>query len=359
MKILMQFLNQEYKSEIITTFMSMDNCIVNEEELIVPKMIKINFQNNKIKCYCMNINVVERILSNVCTIENSSDNNIGNIKFPKGLSLILETKIYSFEKLMQLCSNGTIQYINTFKESLKCIVPLSQWLTADLNVNEGNAYIKLNFNNYKLSVSDGSAYKFCIRVKEHPLISASSLYDYFDFGSEIKIKPELEYILLWKTLKSEHGYKKYSNFINECNDKMNITYDEGKKYRCEFEKGKIDFQLLSIGDKYPKKVIVQIEELKNMDILESLNKNLNLNTIDLVAKVNNLSLSMGELFKLKFYKDEDFFIFTNINDNFKAIYDIGNNTMSLKQEIKCKDLNLDSFNHYLNNMKKWIDDVIK
>ncbi len=64
----------------------------------------------------------------------------------------------------------------------------------------------------------------------------------------------------------------------------------------------------------------------------------NVNTIDLVSKITNIKLSTHTLLKkLNFYKDEDFFIFTNVSNNFKATYDIYNNTLNIKQEFKIQN----------------------
>lgn len=361
MRIILTFSNDDKKSQIIAPFLAMENCQANDNQLIVPGIIKILFDNNQIKCYCLGISVVEKILSNICTIEVSSNNNNGLITFPKSLNgAMMECKILNFKNVMDLCSNGNVLYVNTDNKKLKAIVPLSQWLNANLIIDNEDAFINLEFKDYEINVTDGSAVKFCERVKEHPLISASSLSKYFDFGTSIELTPSLEYMCLWKILKSENGYKKYSNFINECNDKINIEYDEGKKYRCEFNGGKIDFQLLSIGDKYPKKVVLQIHELKEIDILESLKKNLNFNTIDLMAKIINLKLTTHQLLKeLNFYKEEDFFIFVNTIDNFKATYDIANNTMIIKQEFKITNIDEDYLKDSFEYMKKWINKVIK
>jgi hypothetical protein len=202
--------------------------------------------------------------------------------------------------------------------------------------------------------------QFCNRVNEHPLISAGSLGNYFDFGTEIKIKPQIEYLCFWKVLKSDNGYKRYSNFMNECNNKLKVIYDEGKKYRCEFNGGKVDFQLLSIGDKYPKKVVLQVEELNEIDVIENLQSNLGFKSIDLISKISNLRLSTYKLLKeLNFYKDDDFFIFTNVIDNFKAEYDIGSGTMTIKQEFHINE-SIDKvfFDNSLKKTKEWINNIL-
>ena len=180
----------------------------------------------------MSFTTVEKILSNICTIEIESDNNIGSIKFPSSLNCAtLQSKIIDFKSVMDLCSNGKVEYINTEQRKIKASVPLSQWLNADIIINGEDAFINLHFIDYKISVNDGSAAKFCERVKQHPLISANGLSNYFDFGKVAELEPNIEYICFWKVLKSENGYKKYSNFINECNNKMDVIYDDGKKYK--------------------------------------------------------------------------------------------------------------------------------
>ena len=359
MKILLNFFNQDNKDKIIAPFLSINSCEADDNKLVVPNIVKIDYSKSDINCYCLSFTTVEKILSNICTIEIESDNNIGSIKFPSSLNCAtLQSKIIDFKSVMDLCSNGKVEYINTEQRKIKASVPLSQWLNADIIINGEDAFINLHFIDYKISVNDGSAAKFCERVKQHPLISANGLSNYFDFGKVAELEPNIEYICFWKVLKSENGYKKYSNFINECNNKMDVIYDDGKKYKCEFEGGKVEFQMLSIGDKYPKKVMLQMQEL-NYDILNSLTKQLNFNTIDLVSKITNIKLNTHTLLKkLNFYKDEDFFIFTNISNNFKATYDIYNNTLNIKQEFKIQNIDENYLNNSVEEMKKWIEKII-
>lgn len=359
MKILLNFSNQENKADIIAPFLSISNCEANDNNLVIPGTIKIDYSKDGINCYCMGFTVVEKILSNICEIEIGNDNNSGAINFPKSLNCAtLQSKIIDFKSVMDLCSTGKVEYVNTDQKKIKAKVQLSQWLNADIMINNEDAFINLHFINYKIDVNDGSAAKFCERVKQHPLISASGLSNYFDFGKVTELEPNIEYICFWKVLKSENGYKKYSNFINECNDKITVEYDEGKKYKCQFDGGKVEFQLLSIADKYPKKVVFQMQEL-NYDILNSLTKQLNFNTIDLVARISNIKLSTHTLLKkLNFYKDEDFFIFTNVTDNFKATYDICNNTMNIKQEFRIQNINKNDLEKSVQKVNKWIETII-
>lgn len=362
MKILVQFSNQDNRAEIITPFIGLDGCESTDTELKVPGIVKIDYSKSTVECFCLGLDVVEKILSNICNVKIDSVGNSGMISFPKSLSgVMLETQILDFKRVLELAGNGTVQYVNTQKQSLKATVPLSQWLVADLVVDGAKVYIKFRFLDYEINVNDGSAMQFCNRVKQHPLISVASLGNYFDFGSEISLKPNLDYLLFWKVLKSENGYKKYSNFINEMNDRINVIYDEGKKYRCQFDGGFVDFQLLSMGDKYPKKVVVQIDEIKDTIIIDNLLKNLGFKTIELVGKVTNLKLRTDKLLhQLKFYKDDNFFVFSSVRDNLKAEYDIGSGTLSIKQEFHIVD-KIDKVileeNYKLT--KNWIDMVIK
>lgn len=361
MKILIQFSNQDKKSEVITPFIGLDNCNATDSELVVPGLIKMDYSKDGIECFCLGMDVAENILSSICNVQVGQDNNLGVISFPKSLvGVMLEAGILNFHKVLELAGNGTVQYVNTDKKALKANVPLSQWLSADLAVDSGKAYIKFKFNDYEINVSDGSAMQFCTRVKQHPLISASGLGNYFDFGNEIKLKPTIEYLCFWKMLKSDNGYKKYSNFMNECSGKIEVIYDEGKKYRCEFDGGKVEFQLLSIGDKYPKKVIMQLEELKDIQILESLQKNLSFKSIDLVGRISNVKLSTDKLLKkLKFYKGENFFVFESVKDNLKAEYDIGSGVLTVKQEFHLGEtIDKDYFEESMKRTKEWIDLII-
>lgn len=361
MKILITFSNQEKKPEVITPFLGLDNCDATDTELVVPGVVKIQFHKDNIECFCLGLDIAEKILSNVCTVQVDNSGNNGYISFPKSLNgLTLESKIFDFKKVMELASTGKVQYINTEKKALKAIVPLSQWLSADIVIDDSKAFIHLKFIDYEIMVSDGSALQFVSRVKEHPLISAASLGNYFDFGSEIKLKPLIEYMCFWKILKSDNGYKKYATFINECKDRITITYDEGRKYRCDFEGGKVDFQLLSIGDKYPKKVTIQIDTLKDSVVLESLQRCLSFKTIDLVCKVSNLKFSPLKLVqKLHFFKDEDFFVFSNMKEKFKAQYDISGGTMMVKQEFNIADIiDYETLELNLTECKKWVDHII-
>ncbi len=357
MKILLEFKDQTCKSEVISPFLSIPECIADEKELTIPSILKINYEHN-IKCFCLNFSVAEKILSNICNVESSD--NIGKISFPSSLKCAsMQTKIRNFESVMELCSTGKVEYINTENKKMKAVVTLSKWIKADIIVNGFDAFINLIFIDYEINTIDNSASKFCERVKVHPLISANGLNEYFDFGESKELKPITEYVCFWKIIKHDNGYKKYSNFINESKDIMNISYDNEKKYKCEFEGGKIEFKLSNIGDKYPKKVIIKMEEA-NINILRNLQKQLNLNSIDLIAKVSNIKISSGTLLnKMNFYKDEEFFIFTNQKESIKITYDIYNNIMNIKQEIKLQDIKEDSLINAKEKIKLTIDDLIK
>ena len=360
MKVLLKFFNNDHKSEIITPFLNMQDCIVTDKQLVVPKMVKIVFDES-ISCYCLSLSIAELILSSICMITTDTDNNIGEITFPRELTdIILEVKTKSFPKVMELASTGKIKYINSKIEEVKMLVPLSQWLSADVNVSEANAYINFKLNDYSINVSDQSATRFCTRVKQHPLIAASMLTEYFDFGDEIQLKPVIEYLCFWKLLKAENGYKKYANCMNECKSIMNITYDDGKKYRCDFDGGKLEFQLTAIGDKYPNKVILQFDKI-NLEVLESLKKNLSLKTIELVCKITSLQLSTNTLLrKLRFFKADNFFMFENVYDNLKAEYDISTNVMLIKREIKLDNItDNDIFIKTMDDTKAWMNNLIK
>ena len=291
MKIIIQFSNQDSKDKIISQFLSYNNCQANEQGMIVPGVVKINYSHEGITCYCLSLNTVEMILSNVCQVEVESNNNVGYIRFPSELNgFIFETETLDFNKIMTLFSKGTVNYINTEKKELKASVKLSQWLLFNANIVREKSILHFQFLNYEIKVNDGSAWQFCQRVHDHPLIPVSSLNQYFKFGEELKIKPTIEYISFWKVLQSENGYKKYSNVINECKDIANIIYDEGRQYLCEFNGGTIEFQLISIGDKYPKKIIFKAEEIKDTQVIEILKNNFGIKSIDLVAKISNLKL---------------------------------------------------------------------
>jgi hypothetical protein len=135
MKILIQFFDQDKKSEIITPFIALDKCIASDDGLVVPGLIKIDYSKNDIKCFCLGLDVVEKILSNICNIQVDSSGNSGLISFPRSLSgVMLETQILDFQKVLELAGNGTVEYVNTDKKSLKANVLLSQWLSANLVV---------------------------------------------------------------------------------------------------------------------------------------------------------------------------------------------------------------------------------
>ena len=363
MKVVLEFFNQDHKSNIIAPFIKLDSCKITKEYLIVPSVVKIDFKSEYIKCFCMGLNVAELILSSVCHIDIGDDNNYGNIEFAKELTdVILQAKINNFDEILQLASTGTIQYINTEEQQLKMTVKLSQWLSAAVVVRNNNAYINFKLVDYEVSTNDHSANRFCTRVKQHPLVSAAMLTKYFEFGDEIKLKPNIEYLCFWKMLKSDNGYKKYSNFMNECKDIINVEYKDGKKYTCSFDGGKIEFQLIDIGDKYPKKVILQLERANKL-IIESLQKNLNLKTIELVSKITNLKLNSNQLLKdLRFFKADKFFMFENVYKLLKAEYDISTNTMIVKQEMhldKMEDIDDIVFVQSMKDTKEWINNILK
>jgi hypothetical protein len=358
MKILINFLNQNSKDKIISPFVNYKDCTATDDNLIIPGILKVDYSSTGIKCYCYSLYIAEIIISSVCTVSVSEDSNNGNVVFPNNLdSIMLECNIFSFNKILELAVNGTTNYINTEKEQIKANMSLSQWLSADINVNNGKALIKLQCNNYNVSVSDKSAKVFCDRIKEHPLIFADNLKKYFDFGSEIKIEPKIEYVYFYKMLKSDTGYKKYSNFINDNKD-LNFKYNAGKEYTCNLsDTGKIEFKLVDIGDKYPKRIIFQTGEYDDLSILNKLKKYFNINNISIIAKVSNLKLSLDSLLnKLNFYKDEDFFVFANVKDNLKATYNIYNNIMNIRQDIKIDEI--DTIDNEKNKVEELIEEFV-
>jgi len=359
MKILINFLNQNNKDKIISPFVNYPNCKADDDNLIIPGILKIDYSSNNIKCYCYSLYIAELIISSICTITTSVDNNQGNIIFPNSLdSIMLECDIYSFDLILELVQNGTTQYINTDKQQIKSNISLSQWLSADINVNNMKSLINLKCNNYNILVNDKSAKIFCERVKEHPLIFATNLKKYFDFGTDIQMKPKIEYIFFYKMLKSETGYKKYSNFMND-NKELNFKYNEGKEYTCNIStNGKIEFKLLEIGDKYPKKIIYQTDKVEDLFIIDKLKKYFNISNISIISKVNNLKLNISTLLNdLKFYKDEEFFIFLNTKDNLKATYNIYSNVLNIKQDIKIEN-GINNIENERNKLQEFIENLI-
>ena len=360
MKILINFLNQNNKDKIISPFVNYENCNADDDKLIIPGILKIDYSKTNIKCYCYSLYIAELIISSICSTSNSDDNN-GSIIFPNNLdSIMLECEIYDFDSILELASNGITNYINTDKKQIKANMSLSQWLSADINVNNNKALINLKCNNYNISVNDKSAKVFCDRVKEHPLIFASNLRKYFNFGSEIKLEPSIEYIYFYKMWKSDTGFKKYSNFINDNKD-LDFKYNEGKEYNCSLSKnGKIEFKLLEISDKYPKKIIYQTDDINDLKVLDKLKKYFNFNNISIISKINNLKLNIDTLLnKLNFYKDEEFFVFCNMKDNFKATYNIYNNILNIKQDIKIEDIDINLIDNEYKKMNDFIDKLIQ
>ena len=117
-----------------------------------------------------------------------------------------------------------------------------------------------------------------------------------------------------------------------------------------------------LGDKYPKKVILQLEKV-NKQVIESLQRNLNLKTIELVSKITNLKLNSNQLLKeLRFFKADKFFMFENVYKELKAEYDISTNTMIVKQEMhldKAENISDTVFENSMHDTKEWINNILK
>ena len=107
--------------------------------------------------------------------------------------------------------------------------------------------------------------------------------------------------------------------------------------------------------------MLQITELKDVSIIEMLHKNLGFKSIELVSKISNLRLTTDKLLNsLKFYKDDNFFIFANSRDNFRAEYDIGTGILNVKQDFNIQDeLNEEYLIDNMNKMSEWINFILK
>ena len=360
MKILVVFDNKDCLPQILGLFINMEKCVADDNQLLIPGLIKIDYSQDNIKCYCLSLTIVDMILSQICHVDVESSNNEGNIYFPNSfVGIMLESEISDFSNILDISSKGNINYINTDLKKIKSNMKLSPWLSCDLIVDNDIGYVNIRCNNYKITVSDGSALKYCERVKSHPLMPMSILNTCFKFDNDIKIKPNKEYVCLWKVLKSDGGYKKYSNFINDFKDKIQIEYEEGKKYKCQFENGKVEFQLLSIGDKYPKKIIIQMNVVNDLEIINVLKNYFNLKSLDIIAKVSNLKLdTLDLLHKLNFKKDDNFFTFTSFQSKINAQYDIATGVLSIKQECDFLFNDINQYNDSIKEMERIVDEII-
>jgi hypothetical protein len=108
-------------------------------------------------------------------------------------------------------------------------------------------------------------------------------------------------------------------------------------------------------------VVLQIDELKDIYIVESLQKSLGFNSIELICKISNLKLTTPKLIRdLKFYKDDEFFIFSNVRENFKAQYDIGSGVLNIKQEFKISEIiDKEYLQESITKAKEWIDLILE
>jgi len=355
MKIVIQFLDHTYKSEIITPFLGIENCEATETELVVPKLVKIDYSKENLLCYCFSLNVAEKIISSVCNCTITDTH--GEVKFVNSLyNMVIETEILDFDNILKFVSNYKVQNVNTNNGNLKALIELSEWMTVDLMVDK-KAILNINFKNV---IVHDNIKTFCERVKNHPLIFLVNLKQYFNFGIERKLIPKIEKFCFYKILESANGYKKYSNFINDCKDKIKIEYEEGKSYLCLFDGGKIDFILLNIADEYPKKIIMEIDEINDIELLTIIQKHFSMNVIDLYAEVINIKFSIDDLLnKMGFEKDNGFFIFTNKNMNMQ--YDINNFKLTIKKEIKNINKNIlnlekEEMEQILTKMIGWCND---
>jgi hypothetical protein len=348
------------KKRVLSPFVGLPNCEANDKQLIVPNKVKIDYSDDSIKCYCHDLKTVEQILHSTCEARISQDKNEGKIIFPNSLSTVaIKSKIDNFNKALKFVQGGNIEYIDTEEKQLKALLSLSGWLKGDLTVNNNQFYVNFYFEDYKINVSDNSAKKFCERTRKYPLSSVGSLNKYLNLKQN---NGEIKYICFWKIIKDIDKLKNYTDFINECNDIIKVIYDR-KKYRCEFNGGKVEFYIGNSANKMPKKAVVQINNINNesIEILQNLRYVFSFDTVNLVGKISNLDLNPRKLMnKLNFSKSRNFYIFSNSLKKFKAEYNINKQHLKIKQRIELHDsLSKKYFNEYTKSAKEWSNNIIK
>lgn len=339
MRSLTIFNTINHKDKILSKI-DFDNAIDKGNAVIVPNVFKLDYSNG-LRCYCYDLYITESIVSSVMQIDNNKNDVI--ISMPKDFEyIIIECDINSFDDIVELSINKDVSYLNVQLKEIRFFLK-QDYLNLDINIRDNKAIIKISFIDFALKVDDVS--NFIKRTKQKPLLYIQSLNEYFNFGT-YEAKPELEYMYYYKMLKSDTGYRKYANFINESS--LQFTYTN-KEYKAKLKKGKIEFKVENIADKYPKKIIFQSESEEDLKYIAELQKYFNINQITIIAKINNLRLDMIDLMKLDFHKEEDFFIFSNTQDKFKATYDIFDNTLIIRQD----------FNNIEEANKQFIKDFIK
>lgn len=323
MRSLIVFNNTEEKDRILSNLKFKD-CVDNGQTVIVPNLFKLDYSNG-LKCYSFDLKITEQIISSILQIDNNK-NDI-EIKAVKSFQyIVLECDIVDFDKIIELSVNKDVSYINLSLKEIRFFLK-QDYLDLDINIRNNKAVIKATIKEFNTKVDDVS--KFIKRTKEHPLMYIQSLNEYFNFGY-YEFKPSLEYMYYYKMLKSDTGYRKYADFIN--NSSLEFTYSN-KEYKAKLNDGKIEFKIENISDKYPKKIIFQTQSEKDLIYIKELQKYFNINQITIIAKVINIQLNMVDLLKLDFHKEEEFFTFSNIQDKFKATYDIFDNTLSVRQDF--------------------------
>ncbi len=340
MRSLTVFNTSEQKDRILSNI-KFDNMEQGNNTTIIPSILKLDY-NSGLRCYCFDLYITELIVNSVLNIDNEKNN--VTVYMPKDFQyIVIDCDIVDFKDILELSVNKDVTYLNISLQEIRFFLK-QDYLTLDINVKNNKAVIKISFNEFNTTVDDVS--NFIKRTREHPLIYIQSLRDYFNFGS-YEVKPELEYMYYYKMLKSDTGYRKYADFIN--NSDLKFTY-ANKEYKAKLHKGKIEFRVDNISDKYPKKVIFQSESEKDLVYIQQLQKYFNINQITIIAKVKNIKLNMIDLARLDFSKEEEFFIFSNIKDKFKATYDIYSNTLTIRQDFNdINEANKDYIKTFIKN----------
>ena len=357
MRVLIQFNSIASAPNILAPFLAYPGVVADEHELTVPGVIRIVIAED-LRCYCLNLTVAEELLGRLCETEVDQSGNHGRLRWPKDLAgVLLEVTLGTWEPLLTLTASGHVSYVHTTQRRLKATLALSAWLEAELTVDYPQLVLQLRFKDHELQVSDGSAASFCRRVKANPILSATGLLKTLQVP-DLQPQPKLEYLTLWKVLYSEHGYKRYAQFLNDQAAYLDVGYESHKGYHCKFTGGYVDFQLESLGDKYPKKVVLQVDNLTDTPVLTILGELLAIKTLDLVAKVVNLNLTPPALRDLNFVKHEDFFLFTRFDTQLQARYDIGSAVLTVKQELKLATLTSEQLTIAKDGLQLWLREVM-
>ena len=341
MHSLVIFKTNDYKDKILNAIQNSTQLIQGIQDIqktsnsiIIPNTLKIDYTSN-LKCYCYDLYTTEKIITSTMRIDEQY------ITFPIE-SIVMETKVLNYDFISKDLMYNTI-YNNP--NDTRFILQ-QEHITIDVNIRNDVALLKITLDDIKLVNNTQSE-----RISERPLAYLESLDKYFDLGI-YTLTPYLEYLHYYKLLRSNTGYKKYSDFMNYTS----LQFDYyNREYTANLNNGTLKFKLDNISDKYPTEIIFQTTDETDFKYIKELKKYFNINQLSLIANIKDLKLSTQDLYKMNFNKEDDFFHFSNNKNDLHIKYNIFSNALTVEQKFSI--INDDFSNINKNRVLEYIKDI--